>query len=90
MFIESIKIMLLGMGTVFLFLIVMVYVTKFMSYLILRYFPEAPKNTPPSSTQKNTPSAPKVAAPIANENAKIAAILGAMQHHHQLEKEGKI
>lgn len=83
MFFESIKIMLLGMGTVFLFLTIMVYVTKFMSKMILRYFPEAPKVQP-------TAPAPKPAVKASNENAKIAAILGALQHHHQLEKEGKI
>lgn len=84
MFFESIKIMMLGMGTVFLFLTIMVYMTKFMSKLILRYFPEAPKKVPVSSPK------PVAASPKTNENAKIAAILGALQHHHQLEKEGKI
>jgi oxaloacetate decarboxylase (Na+ extruding) subunit gamma len=82
-FFESIKIMLLGMGTVFLFLGIMVYVTKFMSKMILRYFPEAPKVQP-------TAAAPKAPVQKTNDNAKIAAILGALQHHHQLEKEGKI
>ena len=82
MFFESIKIMLLGMGTVFLFLIIMVYVTKLMSKLILRYFPEAPK----VHTQVSEAKTP---VEKTNENAKIAAILGALQHHHQLEKEGK-
>lgn len=71
------------MGTVFLFLTIMVYVTKFMSKLILRYFPEAPK------VHAQVPTA-KAPVQKANENAKIAAILGALQHHHQLEKEGKI
>lgn len=84
MFFESIKIMLLGMGTVFLFLTIMVYMTKFMSKLILRYFPEAPKKAPVPVQKAATPSQKT------NENAKIAAILGALQHHHQLEQEGKI
>ncbi|MCK9373810.1 MAG: OadG family protein [Sulfuricurvum sp.] len=81
MFFESIKIMLLGMGTVFLFLTIMVYMIKLMSKLILRYFPEAPK-------VQATVTVPKTQT--INENAKIAAILGALQHHHQLEQEGKI
>lgn len=83
MFLESVKIMFLGMGTVYLFLIIMIYMTKLMSKIILRYFPEAPKHH----------HAPKPKAPPVqktNENAKIAAILGALQHHHQLEQEGKI
>lgn len=83
MFFESIKIMLLGMGTVYLFLTIMIYMTKLMSKLILRYFPEAPK------VQTNT-AAPKAPVQRNNENAKIAAMLGALQHHHQLEREGKI
>ncbi|MGA9046949.1 OadG family protein [Sulfuricurvum sp.] len=83
MFLESIKIMLLGMGTVYLFLTIMIYMTKLMSKLILRYFPEAPKVHAPVS-------APKAPVQKTNENAKIAAILGALQHHHQLEQEGKI
>jgi oxaloacetate decarboxylase (Na+ extruding) subunit gamma len=82
-FFESIKIMLLGMGTVFLFLIIMVYVTKLMSKLILRYFPEVPK-------VQAVASAPKTSEEKRGENAKIAAVLGALQHHHQLEKGGKI
>ncbi|HZF70416.1 OadG family protein [Sulfuricurvum sp.] len=83
MFFESIKIMFLGMGTVFLFLTTMVYMTKIMSKLILRYFPEASK-TPASASQSIAPTQ-KI-----NENAKIAAILAALQHHHALEQEGKI
>lgn len=82
MFFESIKIMFLGMGTVYLFLTIMIYMTKLMSKIILHYFPEAPKH----------PHVPASKAPVqkTNENAKIAAILGALQHHHQLEQEGKI
>ena len=83
MFLESIKIMFLGMGTVYLFLIIMIYMTKLMSAIILRYFPEAPKH-------HHVPVAKAPAVPQVNENAKIAAILGALQHHHQLEQEGKI
>lgn len=84
MFLESIKIMFLGMGTVFLFLIIMIYMTKIMSKIILRYFPEASKHHQKHDSKPKTP-------PLqSNENAKIAAILGALQHHHQLEKEGKI
>ncbi|MDD2950430.1 MAG: OadG family protein [Sulfuricurvum sp.] len=84
MFFESIKIMLLGMGTVFLFLTTMVYMTKIMSKLILRYFPEVSK-APASVSQSTTAPVQKT-----NENAKIAAILAALQHHHALEQEGKI
>lgn len=85
MFLESIKIMFLGMGTVYLFLTIMIYMTKLMSAIILRYFPEAPKHHHHHVSKPKAPVVPQV-----NENAKIAAILGALQHHHQLEQEGKI
>jgi sodium pump decarboxylase gamma subunit len=52
-FFESIKIMFLGMGTVFLFLAIMVYMTKLMSKLILHYFPEAPKASASEVTTVN-------------------------------------
>lgn len=65
------------MGTVFLFLAVMVFLTKWMSALILRYFPEKPKVVPVVAAKPAKP---------ANENAKIAAILAALQHHQNIEK----
>lgn len=78
MFFESIKIMLLGMGTVFVFLTIMVYMTKLMSKLVLKYLPEPSKAPQPVSvpvTSANT-----------NEKAKVAAIIAALQHHQKLQK----
>lgn len=61
----------LGMGTVFLFLIVMIGSMNLMSYIIHRYFPEPPVNEP----------APAVSQP---DNKKIiAAISAAIQHHRK-------
>lgn len=73
MFFESVKIMLLGMGTVFLFLSVMIYLTKLMSKIILKYFPEAPKAPEPTRTAQVKRS---------DDKAKVAAIAAAI-HHHQ-------
>lgn len=73
MFFESVKIMLLGMGTVFLFLIIMNYMTVLMSKMILKYFPEAPKAPVPT---------PRAQAKRSDDKAKVAAIAAAI-HHHQ-------
>ncbi|MDD3769775.1 MAG: OadG family protein [Sulfuricurvum sp.] len=74
MFFESVKIMLLGMGTVFLFLIIMNYMTVLMSKMINKYFPEAPKAPEPT---------PRAQAKRSDDKAKVAAIAAAI-HHHQI------
>ncbi len=68
---EGFKIMLLGMGTVFSFLIVMIVMMNIMSKVVHRYFPEV-------NDVENTPS------PAMGNNAKrIAAITAAIIHHRQ-------
>ena len=73
MFFESIKIMFLGMGTVFLFLIIMNYLTILQSKIILNYFPEAPNAPDPTRAAQVKRS---------DDKAKVAAIAAAI-HHHQ-------
>lgn len=72
---EAAKFMVLGMGIVFLFLIVMVYVLKIQAKLIGKYFPE----------KKVEPSKPKTASKTSNDTAKMAAIVAAVQHHKNLK-----
>lgn len=79
MFFESIKIMLLGMGTVFLFLIIMVYLTKIMSKIIQRYFPDAPKVPEPIRSVSSVKSN--------DDKAKVAALVATM-YHSQLMNAG--
>jgi len=69
--IEGFKFMILGMGTVFAFLIIMIVCMNFMSNIIHKYFPEPQANADvPSSTQK--------------DNKKIvAAITAAIAHHRR-------
>ena len=70
--VEGFKFMGLGMGTVFLFLIVMIACMNIMSITIHRFFPEPQvvDNDPSTSTQK--------------DNKKvIAAITAAITHHRQ-------
>ena len=64
---EGFKFMLLGMGTVFTFLSLMIIAMNIQSYIIHKFFPE-PMPTSNSDTGKKN-------------NAKIAAISAAIQHH---------
>ncbi len=69
---EGVKFMVLGMGTVFAFLIILIFAMNFQAKIITKYFPEpeaAP--TPPTPVQ-------------GNKNSKIAAITAAIMHHKQL------
>lgn len=72
---EAAKFMVLGMGIVFLFLIVMVNVLKIQAKLIGKYFPD----------KKVEPAKPKTNANASNDTAKIAAIVAAVQHHKNLK-----
>ena len=70
---EGLKFMALGMGTVFLFLVVMIGLMMAQAKIIARFFPE-PR---PSET---------AAAPVQqkqNVNNKVAAITAAIMHHNQ-------
>ncbi len=65
---ESLKFMALGMGVVFIFLIILVKVVELQAKLIAKYFPENTSKTP--------------AAPVGNvaedENRRVAAIIAAV------------
>jgi oxaloacetate decarboxylase gamma subunit len=67
---EGFKFMMLGMGTVFLFLLLMIYVLNLQTKIIHKYFPEQGKNET-SSEQKPTQDNKKI----------VAAIVGAISAH---------
>ena len=69
--IEGFKFMVLGMGTVFVFLMIMILCIHFMSTIIHKFFPEPQASTEvPEGTQQ--------------DNKKIvAAITAAIIHHRQ-------
>ena len=67
---EGFKFMMLGMGTVFLFLLLMIYVLNLQAKIIHKYFPEKGKNET-SSAQKPTQDNKKI----------VAAIVGAISAH---------
>ena len=70
---EAFKFMALGMGIVFLFLIIMIYVLKIQAKIIGKYFPE--KKSEPIKPAMNTSS----------NTSKMAAIVAAVQHHKNLK-----
>ena len=76
--VEALKFMVLGMGIVYLFLIIMIYALKVQASLIAKFFPE-----------QETPVAKPAPTPKADETAsnsqKIAAIVAAIQHHNNLK-----
>ena len=67
---EGFKFMGLGMGTVFVFLIIMILAINFMSTIIHRFFPEPQVKAAPNSAPKNN-------------NKIIAAITAAIKHHRE-------
>jgi oxaloacetate decarboxylase gamma subunit len=70
--IEGLKFMVLGMGTVFAFLIIMIVCMNFMSKIIHKYFPEPQV------------SADAQVEPKQQDNKKVvAAITAAIMHHRQ-------
>ena len=68
--VEASKFMLLGMGTVFVFLSVMVLAVNMQSKLVNKFFPDAPKEPETGSTKSNV-------------NNKAAAVTAAIIHHSQ-------
>ncbi len=71
---EGLKVMMLGMGTVFSFLVVLIVLMNVMSKVVHRFFPE------PNDVENNT-------SPAMDNNAKkVAAITAAIIHHRQVTK----
>ncbi|MBD3841597.1 MAG: OadG family protein [Campylobacterales bacterium] len=71
---ESLKFMVLGMGVVFLFLTVMVFVLKIQAKLIAKFFLEKPKDI--SKEWKPKPTN------VADDKDTIAAITAAIIHYN--------
>jgi len=63
---ESIKFMVLGMGVVFLFLVILIQVVKIQAKIIAKYFPDA---EPATTTTTSGDS---------DESARVAAVIAAV------------
>ena len=70
MVMEGVQLMLVGMGTVFVFLTLLVFAVRAMSALILKYFPPAP-------TQINSGVVSSGGVP----EAHVAAVAAAIEKH---------
>ena len=68
---EGFKFMVLGMGTVFAFLILMIVAMNLQAYIIHKFFPEP------------APVPPEAKANKSNQSAKVAAVTAAIMHHTQ-------
>ncbi len=66
---EGVKFMFLGMGTVLMFLILMIIAMNLQTKIITKFFPD------PVSSDDNSKTNHK------NNNAKVAAITAAIMHH---------
>lgn len=74
---DALTLMGLGMGTVFVFLTLLVYATALMSSLVTRFVPAArPAAVPPAA-------APEPAAPAA---AEVTAVIAAAIHAHRTRR----
>ncbi len=67
--VETLKFLVLGMSTVFMFLVLMVIVVELQSKIIMRFFPNHPSENPPldvsSVSGKRVQSSPAIAAIVA-------------------------
>lgn len=71
---EGLNLMLLGMGTVFVFLTILVFVTTFMSSLVQKYAPVEPAEV-------------KSSGPVSQvEDQKLIAVISAAIHAHRSKK----
>ncbi len=71
--VEGLKFMVLGMTTVYLFLLLMIFVLNMISKIVQKYFP--PKKLSPAYMKREVRAAPKVE----KDDAVVAAIVASIQ-----------
>ena len=75
---QGIELMIYGMGTVFVFLAILVVVTTTMSTLVNRFFPEQVVAAKPQAPVK-----PQAAAAQATDDATLMAVISAAVHQYR-------
>jgi len=75
LFASSVDLMMVGMGTVFAFLTLMIFMTNLMSRLVMKYTPDVPDIPAP------TASIPNVQNTAANDKQLISIIAAAIKQH---------
>ncbi|MDH5464437.1 MAG: OadG family protein [Thiovulaceae bacterium] len=73
--IEGLKFMVLGMGTVFVFLTIMIIVINIQAKIVDKFFPDVPVEAEPISMTTKT-----------SKKNKIAAIMGAILFQNQTKR----
>ncbi len=71
---EALKFLVLGMGTVFVFLILMVISMNILAIVVHKCFPDTPSDTDNMASS---------AAKSSSKKNKVAAIVAAIMHHNQ-------
>ena len=75
---EGLELMLFGMGTVFVFLAVLVVVTSLMSFIVQRFFPDAPEPT--------LAPTPRPTNAAASNDEQLLAVITAAVHKFRSRK----
>ena len=75
---EGLELMLFGMGTVFVFLAVLVVVTTLMSTIVQRFFPDAP--------EPSLATTPRPAPAKASNDEQLLAVISAAVHKYRSRK----
>jgi oxaloacetate decarboxylase gamma subunit len=79
---ESIKFMILGMTTVYLFLILLIYILKLQAFIIQKYFSQKSENKSPTNKTESTSSHLNVESQN-DENMLVAAITAAIAEYRK-------
>ena len=75
---EGVNLMVIGMGAVFVFLVLLVFATSVMSSLISRFLPEPQIPSTPTATGQQPPQA--------NDGQLMAVIAAAIHRHRSRHK----
>ena len=82
---QGVELMLFGMGTVIVFLALLVVATTTMSRTVARFFPEPEPPAPSRSPATTLRSAP---APVLEDQRLAAAITIAVHRHRKRSRQG--
>ena len=87
LFAQGLELMLYGMGTVVLFLALLVVITTAMSLFVERWFPE-PQPTPTAAEAlRRLRAGQAAAAPGAPAEAELVAVISAAVHRHRARRQ---
>lgn len=76
---DGFGLMILGMGFVFLFLVVLIFATSYMSRLLNHFFPDLPPVSVPSALPKSSNQS--------GVDAQLTAVITAAVHQHRNNKK---